>query len=60
MDKVLDFFKTQDELAKALKVSQPSVAQWLKTGVPVKRAVEIEQVTDGVIKREDLRPDIFK
>jgi len=60
MNKILDFFKTQEGVAKALMVSQPSVAQWFKTGIPIKRAIQIEEVTKGVIKREDLRPDIFQ
>lgn len=48
------------QVAKGCNVSQQAVYKWLKKGFPAERAVEIERVTEGAIKREDLRPDIFK
>ena len=42
-------------LAKALKISAPSVSAW--NVVPVNRVSEVEKITN--ISRHKLRPDIF-
>lgn len=49
------------ELARRLGCSKQLVSFW-RTGrqrVKAERAVEIELVTEGRIRREELRPDIF-
>lgn len=43
-------------LAAALGISQAAVSQW--TRIPVDRVVQVETITK--VKREHLRPDIFK
>jgi DNA-binding transcriptional regulator YdaS (Cro superfamily) len=52
---------TQGDLAKALGVSQGLVSQWLSgaTSVTAERAVQIEQITGGKVKRQELRPDLY-
>lgn len=44
------------EVARICKVTTPSVVQWRQRGVPIERAVEIEQGTGGRVMRWDLRP----
>lgn len=49
------------ELARRLGCSKQLVSFW-RTGrqrITAERAIEIERVTDMVISRHDLRPDIF-
>ena len=40
-------------------VTQSAISQWLSGRVPVERAIQLEYVTDGMITREECRPDIF-
>ena len=52
---------TQSDLAKKLGVSQGLVHQWLsgKTRITAERCIEIEEVTGGLVNRQELRPDLF-
>jgi len=51
--------KTQQEMATLLGVRQPTLQAWIakKRPIPVKRCVQIEQATGGLVTRRDLRPD---
>ena len=51
----------QQELAQKLGIKAPNITDWLskKRPVPVRRAKEIEQVTNGAIRRRDLYPTLF-
>lgn len=51
---------SQKRLADLLGVKAPTVSQWLKgqRPVPVLRCPEIERLTRGEVRCEDLRPDI--
>jgi DNA-binding transcriptional regulator YdaS (Cro superfamily) len=50
----------QGAMGRALGISRQAVGQWIEKGAcPVERAVEIEELTEGVVTREMLRPDIF-
>lgn len=47
--------------AAGFAATQSLVSQW-ETGevqIPPERCVQIEQITAGGVRREDLRPDIF-
>lgn len=49
---------TQVELATRLKIKQPSVAKWLKTGrVPPRRVRDVASITG--IPVEKLCPEVF-
>lgn len=52
---------SQQEFADQLGVSQGMVWQWLNGYRPIsaERAKKIEYATGGVIKRRELRPDVF-
>lgn len=61
-----DYFRlapenTQTALARRLGVSPGLVSQWVtgRTSVTAERAIEIERATDGAVRKEDLRPDIW-
>lgn len=47
-------------LAEALKVSRATIYNWGRGKVPGEAAIEIERVTGGVVKRSELRPDLWK
>ena len=48
---VVEYFGTQENTAKALGVTQQSVAAWVKLGkVPELRQYQIEKVTSGKFK----------
>jgi DNA-binding transcriptional regulator YdaS (Cro superfamily) len=48
--------------SKLIGVSHAVVSSWihvLTKGIPAERCIEIENITKGEIKRQDLRPDVF-
>ena len=49
---------SQAEMARLLQVTAPTVNQWCSgdRAVPAKRALQIEALTDGQVKRSDLCP----
>jgi transcriptional repressor of cell division inhibition gene dicB len=60
MMKLKDYFPTQRALAKAVDVTPQAVNQWFRDNkIPIRRAVEIERLTNGEISKSDIRPDIF-
>tara|TARA_R100000951_G_scaffold68295_1_gene57639 strand:+ start:899 stop:1078 length:180 start_codon:yes stop_codon:yes gene_type:complete len=55
MDKLLEHFGSQYQIAKRLHVSRAYVCQWFAAGkVPPLMAVKIEKITDGKFKAVDL------
>ena len=61
IDKAIEIFGTQTALAEAIGATQPFVSQWVRNERPVspKFARKIEEVTNGVVTRYQLRPDVF-
>jgi len=49
------------DLGRELGVSWQIVSLWLngKGGIPGERAVQIELVTGGLVRREEIRPDLY-
>lgn len=47
------------KLAKLCGVSQPQVFKWLNKRIPAERVILIEKATNGIVKRWELRPDIY-
>lgn len=56
---VVDLLGSQAALARALKVSAPTVNQWIKGHRPVPQAMspKIEALSGGAVSRRDLRPN---
>lgn len=50
----------QAMMARAIKVSPPTVSQWCNgvRPIPAERCPEIERVTGGAVRCEELRPDV--
>ena len=53
-----EYVGTASALAKQLEVSSPTVFEWRtgKVPLPIKRCVQIEQITNGAVDRTALRP----
>lgn len=51
----------QADFAAQLEVTPGLVSQWLsgRTAITAERAIQIEDVTKGFVKRAQLRPDLF-
>ena len=49
------------KFSKAIGVRPPTVSEWStgKRPVPIKRCVQIEKLTGGVVTRKDLRPNDY-
>ena len=45
-------------LAKHFGITTWAVSKWRYTGVPVERCPDIEMLTNGEVRCEDLRPDV--
>ena len=61
-DVILRAVKAADgvkNLAQACGVSVQAVYKWIENGVTAERAMQIEQVTGGVVTRHELRPDLY-
>lgn len=59
IEKAISLFPSQAAFAIAVEVKSPTVSEW-KNGdrpVPIEKCVKIEQATDGLVTRRDLRPD---
>jgi DNA-binding transcriptional regulator YdaS (Cro superfamily) len=42
-------YGTQEAIAKAMKVDRTTVVFWKKSGIPPKRAAQVEKVTKGKV-----------
>ena len=59
MFKLIVWVGSQSRLAKSLGVERQVVAGWVRRGrVSASAAIKIEQLTDGLFKKEALRPDV--
>lgn len=55
ISEVISFFGSQSELAKKLGLSPQAVQHWIGRGhIPIRRAIQIERLTDGKIRLEDI------
>ena len=58
MEDLIKHFGTQ-KLARALNCHHQNIQYWRKVGLPIKRAIEIEKVTEGKFTRQMLCPHYF-
>jgi len=58
--KAVEYFRTKKGLAQAIGVEPMTVSQWFKRGLPMDRAKEIHDATDGAITLEELIPQLFE
>lgn len=63
LDKAINHAGGVTALAEKLGVRQSVVSNWRTRGddprAPAERCIAIEQATDGVVTRYELRPDVF-
>jgi DNA-binding transcriptional regulator YdaS (Cro superfamily) len=59
LQKAIDIAGSQVNLGRLIGVHQQVVHSWKKRRVPAERAVQIERVTNGLVTRAELRPDLF-
>ncbi len=52
---------SQKELARRVGVTQGMVSQWLRKHRPIsaEKVLPLERATDGLVSRQELRPDIY-
>lgn len=53
------FFRSQANLAHAMKLDPQAVTQWKRRGIPPARAKQISELTGGVVKPWDIKPKFF-
>lgn len=59
--KLIAWVGSQSRLAKQLGVSRQTVNNWISRGrISATAAIEVERKTDGLFKKEDLRPDVVQ
>ena len=60
MRKAINFFGGIIQTSDNLKVDRSQVSRWLhkRRIIPIKHALQIEDLTKGKIKAKDLRPDL--
>ncbi len=61
MEQAVEFFGGVTNMATRLKVSRQMVHYWINGThkVAPSRAKQIEEATHGLVKREEIRPDVF-
>lgn len=58
--KLISWVGTRARLANELGESKQTVYAWILRGrISARAAIIVEQKTDGLFKKEDLRPDVF-
>lgn len=59
--KLISWIGTRARLANELGESKQTVYAWVKRGrISANAAILVEKKTDGLFKKEDLRPDVIK
>lgn len=61
LHKAVSILGSQSALARAIRVKQQNIWSWLHVArkVPAEYCLAIEKATQGKVRREELRPDIF-
>lgn len=59
IDKAVAIVGSKSELANRLNITRQAVHNWYLTSkVPVERCIDIEELTNGAVTCEQLRPDL--
>ena len=57
MENLIEYFGNQSILARKLGIKPQAVQQWIVRGyLPIRRAIQIERITEGKIRFDDLLP----
>lgn len=60
LDKAIKHFGSQRAMASAMGVSPMAVTQWLKRGLPMERALQLHELTNGEIPCFEFHPELKK
>ena len=58
--KMIEHIGSQKAAARTFRCTQQAISEWMKNGIPIKRAIEAESITNKNFTKEQLRPDIFR
>lgn len=59
LTELVEYVGGQASLARFLGVSRQSVNEWVSRGrISATAAIEVEKLTNGIFKKEDLRPAV--
>ena len=58
LEKAIEQLGGQAALSRELGVSIQVIGNWLARGVPVARCPDVERVTAGAVRCEELQPDV--
>ncbi len=57
VQEIISYFGNQSEMARILSISPQAIQRWVSTNhLPIRRAIQIERLTDGKIRLEDMLP----
>lgn len=57
--RLIEWVGSKSRLAEQLNVTRQAVHYWEKRGrIPASFAIEVEKLTNGYFKKEELRPDV--
>lgn len=58
---LIEYFGGRKQTEQALSVSKQTLFNWIKRGrISATKAIEVERLTGGAIKKTDLRPDVME
>jgi DNA-binding transcriptional regulator YdaS (Cro superfamily) len=58
--RAIDYAGGHRALGRLLEVDHQLIGYWMKSSIPAHRAVQLEKVTNGKVKRHELRPDLYE
>lgn len=56
--RLVEHFNGRKEAAEGMKVSAETIRLWLRDGIPLERAVDVENATGGIISGEDILREV--
>jgi len=60
LNRLIEWVGSKARLAEQLNVTRQAVQYWEKRGrIPATMAIEVERLTKGYFKKEELRPDVL-
>lgn len=55
IQKIVEWFGSQSEMARQLRVDRSAVTHWVNSGaLPPKRAIEVEKLSNGLFKAVEI------
>jgi DNA-binding transcriptional regulator YdaS (Cro superfamily) len=58
LERAAGIIGSQSAMSRALNITKAAISQWKDGRVPAEHCPEIERLTNGAVRCEELRPDI--